>query len=110
MKSILVIPAILLAGLSARADFNSDSPGKSVRCTGTGTVVIADKARKVIKVIDLIDPGHPSQYKIVHRESDGDTETTYTSDRDEVELTFSDRGDTLVYTGPRPTVLPLTCP
>jgi hypothetical protein len=101
MKTLtLTAMAILFAPL-AHADFNSDAAGKSVRCVGHQTIVVLDKARTEIMVIDAIDPGHPAKYKITKRESDGDSFVSYKGKEiggtDEATVSLDDRGDEIVY-------------
>lgn len=109
-KLTLCAFALLLSPL-AHADFNSDAAGKSVRCTGNQTIVVLDKARTLIMVIDAVDPGHPAKYQITKRNSDGDTFVSYTGKeiggKGTATVSLDDRGDELDQDGAR---MKLQCP
>jgi len=110
-KLILAVGVTIFASSTVvLADYNTDAPGKSIRCTAPGMVVVMDRARTIIKETDAIDPGHPEVYTVTQRETDGDTSISYEAlnEDDEVVLTFDDQGDTITYDGNDP--IALNCP
>jgi len=116
MKKTFFVLTMLVAG-TVHASYNSNVPGKSVRCTGPQVVVIINKARTEITVINANDPGHPEKYQVLAdgKFTDGDTMVSYRgSDNSEdpsyVDLNFDDQGDSLVYREDAENPIKLKCP
>lgn len=114
MKTAFFAAALLIANF-AHASFNTDVPGKAVRCHVANTTIAINKARTQITVTYAYDPGHPEVYNVLAngRTSDGDTFVTYegqpVGSGDSVLLSFDDQGDQLAYGHDAANPIPLKC-
>jgi len=92
------------------ADYNlTGKSGKIVCNDDDGSIVAINTTRKIIMVHFSGDEGPASNYKVTNKATDGDTYVSYIVKGPRgLSLTFSDRGDALVFNDTKEK-LPLKC-
>ena len=94
-KNLFMILLSLATSWSAQASFNTDAGHARVVCTGANLKLSINANRSRISVLTPGDDGHPAIYKVVARDSDGDSYVLYKASSPQsatINLVFADEG------------------
>ena len=76
MKKIMIL-ILALAPMFAVANFSLAAKNGKIQCQGQNVRLTINASRTVFSTLETGDDGHPQMYKIINRNSDGDSFVSY---------------------------------